>query len=1357
MKKTGQLLSLLLAVFMVLSVYAPRAEAVLNDFGPLNFGGYPAWYRDNSNQAVQQCISQAFSPVTGLPICGLLAFPNTVPPFDPTLPVTFFPNPAVNFNWPLETFYFSSQPPATFRLQSPGAGKTLVLLALEGSFANNINPVPGDQIVFSRVRINLLGAPTGRYMITHPFGVDFMNVIQSDAKTQKFTRDIGLVGIRFTGALSGDVGPFLKWTPDPALIAAGTQNADGTIPATNPLTGAAEVYLGDPNITHAFTGSPFGTNFWRIDGPAGSNIGGPGIDFIQSNEAVILGQKFTAPIPSPLTIERATYARAAQTGQIDIFAKTTPLSNQNTPAALSVSGDNITTKAMTGDAAGNFYANVSSAAPNLLPQTVTVTNSADVPPTAVTANLVDEVTISKANYDLGTSTLVVQASSADKLLNPALTVVGLGPIDPASGTLSINLLEPPPTVTVQSSARGSETALVITRNNIPPIANDDSAATTSATALIVNVIANDTDPDGLINPATVTVVSPPTNGTAVAHQDGTVTYTSNAGFVGTNTFTYTVQDFIGAVSNAATVTISVALANLPPVAVSDSATTLVATPVTINVIANDRDPDGFINPTSVNVLTQPANGTAIANANGTVTYTPAAGFTGSDTFNYVVSDNQGAISNSVPVSVTVNAANALPAAVDDIAATSTGLAVIINVLINDTPPASLNPASVLVVTAPANGTSIANANGSITYTSIAGFAGSDTFTYSVNDTFGNISNPATVTVTVVANSLPVANDDNAVTSVNVPVTINALANDVAPVGKTFDPTTIVVTPPDILQGTTTVNTATGAVTFTPASGFTGTSTFTYTVQDNSTPPQTSNSATVTITVTGAALPPVAGNDIAAAVSGVATPINVLANDTAPSSIINPATVAILTQPLNGTAIANASTGLVTYTSTAGFVGNNTFTYSVKDLLAHTSNTATVAVSVSAPNASPTANPDSAVTTTVTPVTINVIANDNDPDGTINPATVFIIAQPANGSAAAQSNGTVIYTATAGFTGTDTFTYTVKDNLGAVSNTATATVTVNPVATVVPPTALNDTVSTNKNTNVTFSVVANDSAAAGKTLNAATVFILTQPATGGTATANGDGTVTFAPTLNFVGTTSFTYNVRDNQGTASNAATVTVTVLAVNIAPVAQNTSKSFTGGVNPNVVINLLPTLISDVDGTVNPATVIIVTPPANGSAVVNPATGAVTYTPNPGFVSPPNDTFTYTAQDNLGAVSNIATVTVTVNAPVVEAILITRAQTQLANFNGLPRLNWRVDGTTTARINGENVFVFNSPAVPVGTTPANAINAAGYVMTSKVPVDQNGVWSAVLQGGPDLNAARQVSILTTLGNKVENIPMVVR
>jgi hypothetical protein len=191
--------------------------------------------------------------------------------------------------------------------------------------------------------------------------------------------------------------------------------------------------------------------------------------------------------------------------------------------------------------------------------------------------------------------------------------------------------------------------------NPPPIARNDAVTTTMNTAVIVPVVSNDTD-DGGINAASVTIVTPPANGTASPNVNGTVTYTPEEAFTGTDTFTYTVADNDGAVSNQATVTVTVNAANSPPSAVNDSALTGMDTPVTVNVISNDTD-DGGINAASVSIVASPISGTAVSNGNGTVMYTPAAGFTGADAFTYTVADAQGAVSNQATVTVTVNAAS----------------------------------------------------------------------------------------------------------------------------------------------------------------------------------------------------------------------------------------------------------------------------------------------------------------------------------------------------------------------------------------------------------------------------------------------------------------------------------------------------------------------------------------------------------------------------------------------------------------------------------------------------------------------------------------------------------------------------
>jgi len=143
-----------------------------------------------------------------------------------------------------------------------------------------------------------------------------------------------------------------------------------------------------------------------------------------------------------------------------------------------------------------------------------------------------------------------------------------------------------------------------------------------------------------------------------------VTYTPDAGFVGGNSFTYAAADSYGAFATA-TVSVTVTAAtpppgtNRPPVAVSDAATTGFGTPVVINVLANDSDPDG--NPLTVAVAGQPANGVAAVNADGTVTFTPNAGFSGATSFTYGVSDGKGGTA-AAAVSVTVQQRVFKPAA-----------------------------------------------------------------------------------------------------------------------------------------------------------------------------------------------------------------------------------------------------------------------------------------------------------------------------------------------------------------------------------------------------------------------------------------------------------------------------------------------------------------------------------------------------------------------------------------------------------------------------------------------------------------------------------------------------------------------
>jgi len=291
-------------------------------------------------------------------------------------------------------------------------------------------------------------------------------------------------------------------------------------------------------------------------------------------------------------------------------------------------------------------------------------------------------------------------------------------------------------------------------------------------------------------------------------------------------------------------------------------------------------------------------------------------------------------------------------------------------------------------------------------------------------------------------------------------------------------------------------------------------------------------------------PPVAENDIAATHIGRPITIDILSNDFDPDGSLDTTKVQIVAggAPAHGSAQVNAVNGKVTYTPVAGYVGTDTFRYTVKDNDGMVSNEAEVTVNIT--NADPLAVNDTATTYVETAVTIDVVANDSDLDGTLDKTSVAIATggDPAHGSVAIDPlTGKITYTPTAGYVGEDTFRYTVQDNLGAVSNEATVTVTVNHR----PPVAANDFALADAGDAVTIAVLANDSDPDGHAL---TQIVVTQGSDKGywhinpdnPGTPNYDATLTFTPNGNYAGNVTLRYKVRDSQGDLSNEATVTIT-------------------------------------------------------------------------------------------------------------------------------------------------------------------------------------------------------------------------
>lgn len=237
----------------------------------------------------------------------------------------------------------------------------------------------------------------------------------------------------------------------------------------------------------------------------------------------------------------------------------------------------------------------------------------------------------------------------------------------------------------------------------------------------------------------------------------------------------------------------------------------------------------------------------------------------------------------------------------------------------------------------------------------------------------------------------------------------------------------------------------------------------------------------------------------------------------------------------GTVTMNAD-GSFTYTPTDNFNGTDSFTYTVSDPGGGTS-TETVTITVGAANDAPVAADNDLNTGSNTPLTFttaDLLANDSDIDG--DALALTGVTAPANGALVDNGDGTFTYTPNNGFSGVDSFTYTISDGNGG-TDTATVNIAVDFVNT--PPVAADDSVATNEDTPLVITaaeLLGNDTDTDGHTL---TISNLSQPSNG-ILTDNGDGSFTYTPNANFNGTDGFTYTVDDGNG-GVDTATVAITV------------------------------------------------------------------------------------------------------------------------------------------------------------------------------------------------------------------------
>ena len=521
------------AVVMVPALSALAVEVVpptprtgsLIEVGPVGANGFPTWYRDKNADGATSRLELC------LPL-GDVPDPFCAPPVNP-LPLSY-PD-----NFPDENFYQL----ATATVTATGVNM-LVEMNLEGAYATG-PVIAGDEMVFGRIRIRDKGIAAGTTLrITHPYGID--EITADAAKGINMTQDVGTTPGAFGGALGSRIGPFLKW--------------DATAPA------APAGYTGDPAIQHKVVGSPYNTNFVKIER---KNADGTYTQIALTDLFSVQGRYATN---SGVDVARATYSLQADgNGTVDVFASSEAAQSiqVNANPALGLANTSLANDG------GRYFGRLALTAANpvLANSTLDVVNAGDRPVATKTVPLTDAVTIASAVFTSGAAgapapanTLTVTATSSDVKNTPTLTVDGFN-VPLVNGTATISTVAPPPSITVKSARGGSATiATTVAGTGLAPttpVASFTAPLTVSAGQIV-------TLDGSASSPAPLTYAWTQTAGTPVTL---TGAGTSLATFTAPSAGSYTMQLVVRTPTGVASVPVTRTITVTPP------APTFVATQV----------------------------------------------------------------------------------------------------------------------------------------------------------------------------------------------------------------------------------------------------------------------------------------------------------------------------------------------------------------------------------------------------------------------------------------------------------------------------------------------------------------------------------------------------------------------------------------------------------------------------------------------------------------------------------------------------------------------------------------------------------------------------------------------------------
>mgnify|MGYP003627079694 CR=1 FL=1 len=849
------------------------------------------------------------------------------------------------------------------------------------------------------------------------------------------------------------------------------------------------------------------------------------------------------------------------------------------------------------------------------------------------------------------------------------------------------------TVTDASGNTRVRTRIVFVLEEAKPWAKDNSfTVNQDSSNNIFNVLGNDSyGTDGANGTHPISLSGTYTDNGGKLDLVGTnVQYTPRAGFSGVDYFSYTITDENGDGSgdaSTANVTISVVL-NPAPTAVDDAIIVAENSGITsIDVLVNDNfGTDGPHGSEALTISGMSVEGGTITVNAGQIDYTPLANFTGLDSFTYTIKDSGGdEATATVLVTVTIDGTNlpitrptALPDAVTVSQNSSNN---VLNVLANNgfgadnfgtegpidggltmTNGTNLGASDQGGVISIDNKATLSTLDDAILYTPKAGFIGEDSFKYMITDAVGDTS-ITIVTVTVEEINTPTAvNDavivmqDSGLTNINV-LTNDSFGSDGAAIANSLSLPLAVSTE----GGAIAVNA--GEVEYTPASGFNGQDTFTYSIEDGSGDISTAT-VTVTVSLAGSSNTPTANDDAVSVIQDSAdNGINILLDNGSGiddfgsdgPSATHPISLSATFTDNGGKLILNGST--VEYTPRTGFTGIDYFSYTLTDTTGDAS-IAQVTINVSAV-ATPTAVADIAtVAENSGATTINVLANDSfglDGQAIVSPLTLPLALSTEGGTIVVNA-GAIDYTPAANFDGIDTFSYTIEDGNGDTSN-AIVTVTVEDQVVINRrPHALPDAVTVSQNSsNNSIDVLADNGAGAddfgtegaidnGLTMTNGT--LTGDSDQGGSINVDNKGTadtlddvILYTPKGGFIGEDSFKYTITDATGFTS-ISIVTVTVEEINT-PTAVDDSIVViqnSGIINIDVLEN--DSFGSDGAHSSESLALVSLTGTSNQGGTIAINAGEIEYTPALNYNGV--DTFEYTIKDATDDEST-ATVNITV------------------------------------------------------------------------------------------------------------------